>query len=138
VPIWAYVNPCVASSAWMCMYCAMARALAPVSIFWSATLFVGHSVIEETMPAFCASALIADGVMSEDPTMYSLLRLLLTVCRPLMPIVTATAPNTMSTTAATIPPSLKYLRLSRMTRLLSEHWRCFWLIVGWGCACYLG
>src|SRR5690349_1642510 len=96
------------------MYCAIRRALAPVSIFWLATLFDGHSLTDVATPAFCASALIADGVMSGEPTMYSLERLLLTVCRPLTPIVMATAPNTMRTAAATSPPISKNLRMSRL------------------------
>ena len=40
---------------------------------------VGHCLTADAMPAFCASALIADGVMSGPATMYSCERLLLTV-----------------------------------------------------------
>src|SRR5579862_1711470 len=73
------------------------------------------------MPSFFASALIADGVMSGVPTMYSLERLLLTVLRPLMPIAMATTPNTTRTAAATSPPISKNLRMSRLlsNRVLS-------------------
>src|ERR1700756_3761029 len=66
------------------------------------------------MPSFFASALIADGVMSDEPTMYSWERLLLTVCRPLMPIEMATTPNTMRTAAEMNPPISSALRMSRL------------------------
>src|SRR5215469_8070342 len=98
----------------MCMYSAIARALAPVSIFWPAMFCVGHCLTADAMPAFCASALMADGVMSGPATMYSCERLLLTVWRPCTPIVMATTPNTTSTAAATSPPISSALRMSRL------------------------
>src|SRR5215469_255817 len=98
----------------MCMYSAIARALAPVSIFWPAMFSVGHCLTAEAMPAFCASALIADGVMSDPATMYSCERLLLTVWRPFTPITMATTPNATSTAAATNPPISSDLRISRL------------------------
>src|SRR5262249_59498868 len=108
---------------WICMYIAIWRASAPVSIFWLAMFSVGHCLTADAMPAFWASALIADGVMSGEPTMYSLARLLLTVCRPFTPIAMATTPNTMRTAAAMKPPISSALR---MTRLLSNR-VLFWL-----------
>src|SRR5215470_5648266 len=95
----------------MCMYIAIWRASAPVSIFWLAMFWVGHCLTADAMPAFCASALIAEGVMSGEPTMYSLARLLLTVCRPFTPIAMATTPNAMRTAAATNPPISNALRM---------------------------
>src|SRR5438034_5785978 len=103
----------------MCMYCAIACASGPGSIVFPAMSIVGHCLTDDAMPAFCASALIADGVMSDPATMYSCERLLLTVCRPLTPIAMATTPNTTRTAAATNPPISSALRMSR---LLSEPW----------------
>src|SRR3954464_6358775 len=101
----------------MCMYCAMACASGPVSIVLPAMAMVGHCLTADAMPAFCASALIADGVMSDPATMYSCERLLLTVFRPFTPITMAATPNAMRTAAATSPPISSVLRMSR---LLSE------------------
>ncbi len=99
------------------MYCAIACASGPVSIVFPAMSIVGHCLTVDAMPAFCASALIADGVISDPATMYSCERLLLTVCRPLTPIAMATTPNTMRTAAETNPPISSALRI---TRLLSN------------------
>src|SRR5262249_19061338 len=98
----------------MCMYCAIACALGPVSIFCPAMLIVGHCLTADATPDFCASALIADGVMSDPATMYSCERLLLTVCRPLTPITMATTPKAMRTAAAMKPPISNALRMSRL------------------------
>ena len=61
------------------MYSANARAVLPVVIFLPATLCEGQRVTNFVIPAFCASALIAVGVMSGEPTMYSFCKLALTV-----------------------------------------------------------
>src|SRR6476620_7858714 len=98
----------------MCMYCSIACASGPVSIVLRAMSIVGHCLTADAMPAFCASALIADGVMSGPATMYSCERLLLTVCRPCTPITMATTPNVMRTAAATNPPISSALRMSRL------------------------
>ena len=63
------------------MYCANVRALLPVSMDLPATLVVGRA-IDSDSPPFLASAAIADGVMSDVPTMYSCLRLSPTVLWP--------------------------------------------------------
>src|SRR5579862_971513 len=77
------------------------------------------------MPAFCASALMAAGVMSDVPTMYSFFKLVLTVLRPLAPIAIATAPKTISTAAATRPPISNSLRISPLLSI-----QCFCRSVG--------
>jgi hypothetical protein len=58
--------------------------------------------------------LIAEGVMSDEPTMYSWERLLFTVLRPFTPITMATTPNAMRTAAAMKPPISNALRMSRL------------------------
>src|SRR5581483_5953468 len=96
------------------MYSANVRALLPVSIFTPATLVVGHVVTADAMPAFCASALIAAGVMSGVPTMYSFARLFPTVLRPFAPMTIAVAPKAIRIAAATKPPISNTLRISRL------------------------
>ena len=63
-------------------------------------------------PAFFASALIAAGVMSGEPTIFSCLRLFWTVERPLTPMTIAAIPNAISTAAATIPPISNAFRMT--------------------------
>ena len=69
-----YGTPPVASSVWIRMYDANARARSPVSIGLPATSVVGR-LIDAGRPAFFASAAIADGVMSGEPTICSSFRL---------------------------------------------------------------
>ena len=92
------------------MYCANVRASLPVSMDLPATLVVGRA-IDSDSPPFFASAAIADGVMSGVPTMYSCLRLLLTVLWPLKLITTVVIPSAIRTAAAITPPSSKILRI---------------------------
>src|SRR6266571_2142815 len=63
-------------------------------------------------PAFFASAAIADGVMSGEPTICSSLRLLWTVERPFTPMTIAAMPKPIRTAAATRPPISNSLRIS--------------------------
>src|SRR4051812_39936417 len=93
------------------MYVANVRAQAPVVIGFPATSVVG-SLIDTGRPAFLASAAIAVLFMSGVPTIASCLRLSRTVLRPLTPMTIATAPNTISTIAATAPPYSNHLRIS--------------------------
>src|SRR6266536_3725913 len=86
------------------MYFAKQRASAPLEIALFATVHVGSWILLRSSFAFVASALIAAGVMSGVPTMYSFLRLELTVLRPLNAITIATMPKTNSTTPAAKPP----------------------------------
>src|SRR5437764_381249 len=94
------------------MYSANVLARLPLLMSSPATLFDGHSVTDFATPAFVASALIAAGVMSGVPTMYSFFKLLLTVLRPLKPITIAVTPNAIRTNAATKPPISNTLRIS--------------------------
>jgi hypothetical protein len=96
------------------MYCAIACASGPVSIVLPAMSIVGHCLTADAMPAFCASALIAVGVMSGPATMYSCERLLLTRFRPFTPITMAATPNATRTAAAMKPPISSALRMSRL------------------------
>src|SRR5213078_3168949 len=68
-------------------------------------------------PASFASALIAAGVMSGVPTIFSCLRLLVTVERPLKPMTIAAMPNAIRTAAATTPPISNAFRMT----LLPSH-----------------
>src|SRR6266508_45603 len=63
-------------------------------------------------PACLASAAIAAGVMSGEPTICSSLRLSRTVERPLKPMLIATTPNVTRMKAATRPPISNSLRIS--------------------------
>src|SRR5919197_4517667 len=76
-PISAYVKPFVASSVWMRMYCANARALLPLSIALLATETLG-SLIEAGRPACFGSAFFAPGGMLGVPPIASCARLLWT------------------------------------------------------------
>src|SRR5919202_6380632 len=92
------------------MYCANVRAREPLLIGCPATDFVGKLIVETFRPAFEASALIAAGVMSGVPVIFSSLRLSLTVERPPKPIAMAATPNAMRTAPARKPPHSKSLR----------------------------
>src|SRR3954454_12522502 len=113
--ICAYGTPPVASSVWIRMYEANARARSPVLIGFPATSTVGRS-IEAGRPAFFASAAIAEGDMSGEPVICSSFRLSWTVLRPLTPITIAVTPNAIRTTAATSPPISKNLRMIFLLR----------------------
>src|SRR5262245_30784098 len=68
------------------------------------------SIAFTSRPAFVASSLIADGVMSAVPTIFSCLRLSLTVARPWKPITMATTPNVIRTAPAAKPPHSRTFR----------------------------
>src|SRR5581483_3122227 len=101
-PICEYTYPPVASSAWMRMYWAKHRALDPLSMGSFATLHVGRST--PVSPASLTSLAIADGVMSGVPTIFSCLRLSVTVERPFSARTIATTPNATNTAPAANPP----------------------------------
>src|SRR5438034_9124941 len=85
------------------MYCAKQRASVPFATCVPATLQVGRLIDEDSF-ACCASVLIAEGVMSEEPTIASCLRLSFTVLRALTPKTIATTPQAIRTTPQTTPP----------------------------------
>ena len=58
-------------------------------------------------PAFLASALIAAGVMSGEPTIFSCLRLFWTVEWPLTPMTIAAIPNAISIGGCDHPTNLE-------------------------------
>src|SRR5215831_7401848 len=84
------------------MYCAKVRASLPEVTDLPATLPEGIDTF--VRPAFAASALIADGVMSGDPTICSCFRVSCTVLYPEIPRASDPAPNKISTAPATNPP----------------------------------
>ena len=75
----------------MRMYWAKQRAVEPLVIALPATEQVGK--LTPVRPAFAASALISAGVMSGVPTIFSCLRLELTVERPLTPSTMTATPK---------------------------------------------
>src|SRR5947208_9252723 len=91
----------------MRMYCANVRARSPVLIFRPATDFDGIETL--LRPAAFASAAIAFGVMSGDPTICSLARFERTVSRPLKPVTMEPTPNAIRMIAAPRPPYWKNL-----------------------------
>src|SRR5438445_3440869 len=70
-------------------------------------------------PAALASALIAAGVMSGVPTMFSCFKLSRTVLRPLKPIAIATIPKATRIAADTNPPMTNTLRISSLRSVRS-------------------
>jgi hypothetical protein len=66
---------------------------------------------ETSSPAFCASALIPDGVMSGVPTICSCASVSCTVLWAFQPIAMAPIPKMISTAAAMNPPYSNALRM---------------------------
>src|SRR4051794_37718841 len=89
------------------MYCEKQRASAPLSIASPATEQLGRAT--SSRPAAAASALIAFGVMSGVPTIFSAARLSRTVLRPAAPTAIDAMPKTMRTTLAAMPAYRRYL-----------------------------
>src|SRR5579884_3569474 len=86
----------------MRMYSAKHRAVAPSTTALPATVQVGNVI--PVRPAFAASALIAAGVISGVPVIFSCLRLELTVERPLAASRITATPNATMIAAETNPP----------------------------------
>src|ERR1700747_2631791 len=87
------------------MYCAKQRARVPFVTAWLATVQVGSEIFDRVRPDFCASPLIAAGVMSGVPVICSHLRLVATVLLPCALRMIAATPKAISTTPAATPPS---------------------------------
>ena len=85
----------------MRMYWAKQRAVAPLLTALPATEQVGMTTFFS--PASAAAALMAAGVMSSEPTIFSAARLLRTVLRPLAPMTIDATPKTIRTALAAIP-----------------------------------
>ena len=107
-PISAYVRPPDASSAWMRMYWAKQRASLPFSIGCSATSHEGAATFWR--PASFMATVIAAGLMSAEPTIFSRVSSSPTVFRALMLMTSAPTPNTIMMTPAMMPPISSALR----------------------------
>jgi hypothetical protein len=79
-----------------------ARVSLPLLIALPATERVGNLI--PVRPAFVASSLISAGVMSGVPTIFSCLRLSLTVARPLAPSAITATPNAIRIAPEMNPP----------------------------------